>query len=75
MFSTPQYLLCLGICQYDVVFAMSRKGDVAEGKAGNLVRMAEGQSITFKLTKRLSEMRPIREMPSDILRILQPPPN
>lgn len=69
-----QYLLCLGICPHDVVFDMFRKGDVAEGEAGTLVRMAEGQSITFKLTKRLSEMRPIEEMPADILRLLQPPP-
>ena len=68
-----QYLLCLGICPQDVVFGMWRKGDVAEGQAGTLVRMAEGQSITFKLTKRLSEMRPIHEMPSDILCILHPP--
>ena len=28
------------------------------------MRMAEGQGVTFKLTKRLDAMRPIRELPS-----------
>ena len=60
------FLLCLGICPNDIVFGIWRKGDVAEGAAGSLVRMAEGQSITFKITKKLSEMTPIREMPSQI---------
>jgi len=41
-----------------------RKGDVAEGKAGNLVRMAEGQAVTYKLTKTLESMRPISDLPS-----------
>lgn len=66
------YLLCLGICPKDVVFGIWRKGEVAEGRAGSLVRMAEGQSITFKLTKKLSEMRPIKEMPGDIQRLVAP---
>jgi hypothetical protein len=66
------YLLCLGICPKDIVFAIWRKGDVAEGRAGSLVRMAEGQSITFKITKKLSEMRPIQEMPGEILRLVGP---
>lgn len=60
------YLLCLGLCPNDVVFAIWSKGDVAESKAGTLVRMAEGQSITFKLTKKLSDMRPIDELPGEI---------
>ena len=66
------YLLCLGICPKDIVFGIWRKGDVAEGRAGTLVRMAEGQSITFKITKKLSEMRPIQEMPGEIKRLLPP---
>ena len=66
------YLLCLGICPNDVVFGIWRKGDVAEGRAGTLVRMAEGQSITFKITKKLSEMRPIQEMPGEIQRLVAP---
>ena len=57
-----QYLLCLGICPDSVVFQVWRKGVVSEGEAGTLVRMAEGQSTTHKLTKRLSDMRPIGEL-------------
>lgn len=45
---------------------MWRKGDIAEGNAGHLVRMAEGQSVTWKLTKKLTDMRPIEELPSEI---------
>ena len=58
------YLLCLGICPQKIVFNAWRKGDIAEGKAGTLVRMAEGQSVTFKLTKKLDDMRPVEDMPS-----------
>ena len=56
------YLLCLGICPDKVVFNAWRKGVISEGGAGSLVRMAEGQSTTHKLTKRLAEMRPIEEL-------------
>ncbi len=66
------FLLCLGICPKDIVFGIWRKGDVAEGGAGTLVRMAEGQSVTFKITKKLSEMRPIQEMPGEIQRLVAP---
>ena len=45
------HLLCLGICPHEVVFGMWRKGAVAEGRAGRLVRMAEGQGVTYKLTR------------------------
>ena len=61
---TYQYLLCLGIAPSSVVFLAWRKGVVSEGGAGSLVRMAEGQSTTHKLTKRLAEMRPVEELPS-----------
>ena len=47
------FLLCLGICPQRIVFNVWRKGAIAEGEAGHLVRMAEGQSITHKLTKRI----------------------
>lgn len=62
-----QYLLCLGICPHVIVFNMWRKGDVAEGNAGHLVRMAEGQAVTSKLTKQLTSMLLIDELP-DMLR-------
>ena len=58
------YLLCLGICPNHVVFDMWRKGVVAEGQAGTLVRMAEGQAVTYKLTKRLAEMVDIDGLPA-----------
>lgn len=64
-------LLCLGICPNKVGFNMWRKGDVAEGQAGSLVRMAEGQSITFKITKKLADMRPIDELPETLRRALK----
>jgi hypothetical protein len=56
------YLLCLGICPDKIVFNAWRKGVISEGGAGSLVRMAEGQSTTHKLTKRLAEMRPIEDL-------------
>jgi hypothetical protein len=62
-----QYLLCLGVCPHTIVFNMWRKGDVAEGNAGRLVRMAEGQAVTWKLTKKLTSMILIEELP-DIVR-------
>ena len=57
------FLLCLGICPHHVVFDMWRKGAVAESRAGTLVRMAEGQAVTYKLTKKLDELRAIEELP------------
>lgn len=60
------YLLCLGICPREIVFNMWRKGQVAEGEAGTLVRMAEGQGVTAKITKRLDEMLPIADLPAFI---------
>ena len=57
------YLLCLGICPQHVVFNMWRKGEVAEEKAGKLVRMAEGQAVTYKLTKQLNDMENIDILP------------
>ncbi len=64
------YLLCLGICPHNVVYNMWRKGVVAEGRAGTLVRMAEGQAVTYKLTKRLDDMFEIEELVQDIRRIV-----
>jgi hypothetical protein len=64
-----EYLLCLGICPQAIVFNMWRKGDVAEGRAGTLVRMAEGQAVTWKLTKKLSDMLPIENLPEMIRKV------
>lgn len=60
-------LLCLGICPHEIVFNGWRKGVVAEERAGRLVRMAEGQSVTYKLTKKLSDMRPISALSQFLL--------
>ncbi len=68
-----EYLLCLGVCPHEIVFNMWRKGDVAEGKAGTLVRMAEGQAVTWKLTKKLSTMVPIGGLPVMLREVLKLP--
>ena len=57
------FLLCLGICPHALMFNMWRKGEVAENRAGSLVRMAEGQAVTYKITKKTGDMRPIEELP------------
>lgn len=56
------FLLCLGVQPASLIFGLWSKGQVAEGEAGTLVRMAEGQSITFKLTKRLEDLEPIQNL-------------
>ena len=61
------FLLCLGICPHEVVFNMWRKGEVAEERAGRLVRMAEGQAVTYKITKKRADMAQIDGLP-DALR-------
>ncbi len=61
------YLFCLGICPHDILFNIWRKGDVAENRAGRLVRMAEGQAVTYKVTKKLADMKPIETLP-EVLR-------
>lgn len=43
---------------------MWRKGAVAEGEAGRLVRMAEGQAVTYKLTKKLGDLQPVERLPA-----------
>ncbi len=60
------YLLCLGICPHRIVFNMWRKGEVAEGRAGKLVRMAEGQAVTYKITKKLDDMIDIEQLPATL---------
>lgn len=64
------FLFCLGICPYAIVFNMWRKGEVAEGRAGSLVRMAEGQAVTYKLTKKQSEMKSIETLPELLRSVL-----
>ena len=61
-----EFLLCLGICLNEIVFNMWRKREVAEDRAGSLVRMAEGQAVTYKITKKLTDMIPIDDLPKKL---------
>lgn len=63
---TYQGVICLGIAPDAILFDAWRKGDVAEGKAGNLVTMDAGSSATFKLTKRRINLRPITDFETHI---------
>ena len=42
---------------------------MAENRAGRLVRMAESQAVTCKVTKRLVDMEPIETLP-EVLRAI-----
>jgi len=57
------YLLCLGVRPDAILFNAWRKGEVSESNAGTLVRMAEGQSVTHKLTKKPSQMMDVEKLP------------
>jgi len=57
------YLLCLGICPQEIVFRMWRKDDLVEGHASKTVGMAKGQSTTKKITKKLTDMQKIEDLP------------
>ena len=63
------FLLCLGVCPQEIRFAVWRKGVVAEGGAGTLVRMAEGQAVTYKITKKLRDLQPVEDMPAAIAQL------
>ncbi len=64
------FLLCLGICPQSIVFNVWRKGEVAENKAGSLVRMAEGQAVTYKITKKPDDMVDVADMPEHLATLL-----
>ena len=66
------YLLCLGICPDRIVFNMWRKDAVVAHRAGRLVRMAEGQAVTHKLTKKVAEMVDIDELPARLRPLCEP---
>jgi len=70
------YLLCLGIRPAEIRFGAWRKGEVSEKSAGTLVPMAEGQSVTFKLTKQPASMKKLKTCRIGLgKRSLQPNPN
>lgn len=47
--------------QYALMATDIRYG--VEEKAGHLVRMAEGQAVTYKITKNLADLLPIENLP------------
>ncbi len=61
-----QALLVLGIAPDKILFNIWRKGDIVEGKAGNLTTMDKGSSATFKLTKKPSDLFPITQFSDKI---------
>ena len=60
------YLICLGVCPNQLVFNMWSEAVVRNGGAGRLVAMAQDQLVTYKLTKRLDDMRPIGELVAQV---------
>ena len=64
-------LICLGIGPEYVKFDCWRKGSVAEKEAGTLVTMDRGSSATWKLTKRMSDLRDISEFEDRIKSVIQ----
>lgn len=60
------HLICLGVCPTQLVFNMWSKDALRAGEAGRLVAMAQNQLVTYKLTKRLEEMRPIEGLVAHI---------
>ncbi len=56
-------MLCLGVRPAAIMFRAWRKGAVSENEAGRLVRMAEGQSVTYMLTKKPTDMMDIEDLP------------
>jgi hypothetical protein len=64
------WLLCIGVAPSEILFQTYKKGDLAEGRAGNLVSMGRGQNASFKLTKAKRDLRPINEY-ENIIRSLK----
>lgn len=56
------FLIYLGVCPYELRYDFWSKGEIAEGKGGLLVRMAEGRSITFKITRNTAQLTPIDKL-------------
>ena len=59
-------VLCLGIAPNEILFDIWTKAEIATGKAGNLVTMDKGSSATFKLTKKKSDLLPIKQFKQTI---------
>lgn len=66
-------LLCLGISPAAIHFGCWSKADVTTGKAGVLVSMEKGGSVSHKLTKRPDQLSPISDFESRIMDLVTNP--
>ena len=60
------HLICLGVCPNQLVFNMWPEDVVRANGAGRLVSMAQNQLVTYKLTKRFDDMRPIADLVAQV---------
>jgi hypothetical protein len=60
------HLICLGVCPNQLVFNMWPEDVVRANGAGRLVTMARDQLVTYKLTKRFDDMRPIADLVAQV---------
>lgn len=63
-------VLCIGISPDNIYMGTWTKAEVATGKAGRLVSMEQGGSVSHKLTKRPDALRPIDEFEEAIRELL-----
>lgn len=56
---TYDAVLCLGVAPNQLYFNVWTKADIVTGKAGRLVSMEKGANASYKLTKRVSELKEI----------------
>ena len=57
------YLLALAVSPESLRFGAWSRQDVKSGAAGKLVRMAKGQDVTYKITRRADELSGIEKLP------------
>ena len=63
-------LLCVGIAPAAIYTGAWSKADVATGKAGRLVSMERGGSVSHKLTKRPEQLHSISALSDQLLDVL-----
>lgn len=64
-------LLCLGIGPSNIYFDVWSKAEVTTGKAGALVSMEKSGSASYKLTKRVADLKPINEFEGTLLNFIE----
>ena len=65
-----QAVLCVGISPDDIFFHRWSKAEITTGEAGNLVSMEKGANASFKLTKKPTQLLPIRDFEDEMLNFL-----